>query len=311
MAAPLHFDGDVAVVTGAGGGLGRAHALELASRGARLVVNDIDAAGADAVAAEIEAAGGEAVASHDSVATEAGAAAMVTRAVDTFGGVQILVNNAGVMRNGLIEDLGPEEYDPVIAVNLGGHYHPCRAAWPHMRAAGYGRIVMTCSAGGMFAMQGEANYAASKGGVYGLMKALAVEGSGDGILVNALLPMATTSMGVDDPVPGHAERYPDWVGEALRPQRTTAAVSPMVTLLAAREWERSGEAYSVGFGRFARVFVAETPGWTAADPAAVSAEDVLGVLDRVRDTDGFEIPTDIYAELEFIGRSAGAEPPPG
>ena len=309
MDATLRLDGDVAIVTGAGGGLGRSHALELAARGARVVVNDIDAAGADAVVAEIEAAGGEALASHDSVADEAGAATLVARALDGFGGIQILVNNAGIMRNGLIEDLGPEALDPVIAVNLGGHYHPCRAAWPHMRRQSYGRIVMTCSAGGMFAMQGEANYAGSKGGVYGLMKALACEGAPDGILVNALLPMATTTMGVDDPVPGHAERYPAWVGEALKPQRVTEAVSPMVALLAAREWSRNGEAYSAGFGRFARVFVGETPGWMAPNPTAVTAEEVLANLDTVRDLTGFEIPGDIYEELELIARSAGVSPP--
>jgi NAD(P)-dependent dehydrogenase (short-subunit alcohol dehydrogenase family) len=307
--AALRLDGEVAIVTGAGGGLGRSHALELAARGARVVVNDVDAGGADAVVAEIGEAGGEAVASHDSVADEAGAAALVATALEAFGGLQILVNNAGIMRNGLLEELGTEQFDPVVAVNLAGHYHPCRAAWPELRRAGYGRIVMTSSAGGMFAMQGEANYAASKGGVYGLMKALSVEGAADGILVNALLPMASTSMGADDPVPGHAERYPAWVGEALRPQRTTSTVSPMVTLLASREWAHTGEAYSVGFGRFARVFVAETPGWITDDPANVSAEDVLAKLDQVRSTDGFEIPADIYEELEFIGRSAGVKPP--
>jgi NAD(P)-dependent dehydrogenase (short-subunit alcohol dehydrogenase family) len=307
--ADLSFTGEVAIVTGAGGGLGRTHALELAGRGARVVVNDVAGESAAAVAEEIRGAGGEAVASSDSVADADGAAALVATAIERFGALHALVNNAGIMINGLIEDLTPEQLDAVLAVNLAGHFHPCRAAWPAMRQQGYGRIVMTSSAGGMFAMQGESNYAASKGGVYGLTKALAVEGSDHGILVNALLPMANTAMGADDPVPGHAERYPDWVGAALRPIRTTSAVSPMVVLLASREWQHTGEAYSAGFGRFARVFVAETPGWNAADPGAVTAEDVRDHLDAVRATDGFAIPADIYEELEFIARSVGVEPP--
>jgi NAD(P)-dependent dehydrogenase (short-subunit alcohol dehydrogenase family) len=309
MAGPLEFAGDVAIVTGAGGGLGRAHALELARRGARVVVNDVAAERAEGVAEEIRAAGAEAVASTDSVADAEGAAALVATATRSFGALHVLVNNAGVMINGLIEDLTPEQLDTVLAVNLAGHFHPCRAAWPAMREQGYGRIVMTCSAGGMFAMQGESNYAASKGGVYGLTKALAVEGRDDGILVNALMPMANTAMGADDPVPGHAERYPDWVGAALRPIRTTEAVSPMVALLASRDWNHTGEAYSVGFGRFARVFVAETPGWSAPDPGTVTAEDVRDHLEAVRDVDGYAIPADIYEELEFIARSVGVEPP--
>ena len=303
------FEGEVAIVTGAGGGLGRSHALELAGRGAAVVVNDVAGERAEEVAAEIRAAGGAAVASSDSVATAAGAAALVATATESFEGLHVLVNNAGIMINGMIEDLTPEQLDAVLAVNLAGHFHPCRAAWSTMRAQGHGRIVMTSSAGGMFAMQGESNYAASKGGVYGLTKALAVEGREHGIFVNALLPMANTAMGADDPVPGHAERYPAWVGEAMRPRRTTTAVSPMVALLASRAWDRSGEAYSVGFGRFARVFVAETPGWIAPDPTTVTAEDVSEHLDAVRAVDGFEVPADIYEELEFIARSSGVEPP--
>jgi NAD(P)-dependent dehydrogenase (short-subunit alcohol dehydrogenase family) len=306
----IEFAEDVAIVTGAGGGLGRSHALELARRGARVVVNDVDVAGADAVVAEIGEAGGIAIASHDSVADETGSAALVAKALEEFGSIHILVNNAGIMRNGLIEDLSTEQFESVVAVNLAGHFYPSRAVWAEMRDAGYGRIVMTCSAGAMFAMQGESNYAASKGGVYGLTKALAVEGREDGILVNALLPMASTSMAAGDPVPGHAERYPGWVREGLSGRSTTAAVSPMVALLAARDWAYSGEAYSVGFGRYARVFVAETEGWVAGDPALVSAEEIRERLEQVRTTDrGFAIPADIYEEIEFIGRTAGVAPP--
>ncbi|HEY4279630.1 MAG TPA: SDR family NAD(P)-dependent oxidoreductase [Conexibacter sp.] len=305
----IDFDGEVAIVTGAGRGIGRGHALELARRGARVVVNDVDRAAADTVVEELLALGAAAVPSYASAATGAGAQALIADALAAFGTLDALVNNAGVMRNGMIEDLSEQQLDAVLDVNLRGVYLVTQAAWPIMREKAYGRVVMTSSAGGMFAMQGESNYAASKGGVYGLAKALASEGAPHGIRVNTILPMAATAMGADDPVPGHRERYPAWVGEALRPRRVVEAVSPLVALLASRDCPVNGEAFAAGFGRFARVFVGETRGWAGEDPHTVSAEDVLAHFDAVRDLDGFGIPADIYEELEHIGAAMGVERP--
>lgn len=305
----IEFDGQVAVVTGAGQGLGRAYSLELARRGARVVVNDLQREKADEVVSEIAAAGGEAAASYDSVASLEGAKAMVAVALERYGRVDALVNNAGVMRNGLIEDLSPEQLQIVLDVNLSGPFFATQAAWPSMRSQGYGRIVMTCSSGGLFAMQGESNYAASKAGVYGLCKALASEGAPHGILVNALLPMAQTTLSADDPVPGHAERYPAWVRTALQQRRTTGVVAPFVAYLSSTQCKLSGEAFSVGFGRFARVFVGETRGWSAGEIGEVSAEQAAAHLGEIRSLDGFGVPADIYEQVEFIARAMGVEAP--
>lgn len=305
----IEFDGQVAVVTGAGQGLGRAYSLELARRGARVVVNDLQREKADEVVSEIAAVGGEAVASYDSVAGLEGAKAMVAVALERYGRVDALVNNAGVMRNGLIEDLSPEQLQIVLDVNLSGPFFATQAAWPSMRSQGYGRIVMTCSSGGLFAMQGESNYAASKAGVYGLCKALASEGAPHGVLVNALLPMAQTTLSADDPVPGHAERYPAWVRTALQQRRTTGVVAPFVAYLSSAQCKLSGEAFSVGFGRFARVFVGETRGWSAGEIGEVSAEEAAAHLGEIRSLDGFGVPADIYEQVEFIARAMGVEAP--
>lgn len=305
----INFDGAVAIVTGGGRGIGKGHCLELARRGARVVVNDVSPADADAVVAEIEEAGGTAVSSYDSVGIVGGARGIAAKAISAFGTIDALVNNAGIMRNGMIEDVTDEELGEVLDVNLRGSYLVTQACWPTMKEKGFGRIVMTSSAGGLFAMQGEANYAASKGGVYGLCRALSVEGKPHGILVNTLLPMATTSLTASDPVPGHAERYPAWAGEVLKPKRTVEAVSPFVALMLSRGWALTGEAFSVGFGRYARVFVGETAGWIGDEPVAVTAEELAEHLDEIRSLDDFAAPADIYEEIEFIARNFGVERP--
>jgi NAD(P)-dependent dehydrogenase (short-subunit alcohol dehydrogenase family) len=306
---PVDFDGESVIVTGAGRGLGREYALELARRGARIVVNDVVEDAASEVAAEVEEIGADALVSVASVSDPDGARSLVATALRGFGAVHALVNNAGIMRNGMLEDLEPRDLEEVLEVNLAGHFYPCQAVWGAMREAGYGRIVMTSSGAGMFAMQGESNYAASKGGVYGLMKALAEEGRPDGIAVNAVLPMANTAMGANDPVPGHAGRYPAWANAALRPRRKAEAVSPMVALLAHRAWAHTGEAYSAGFGRYGRVFLAETPGWVGPTDSPATAEQILEHAGRIRDTEGFAIPANIYEEIEFIARSMGVDAP--
>ena len=186
----MSFDDQVAIVTGAGGGLGRCHALELARRGARVVVNDlgssVDGSGASTSAAqsvvdEITAAGGAAVANGDSVATEDGGAAIVAAAVEAFGRVDVLVNNAGILRDAAFKNMTAEQVDAVIAVHLAGAFNVTRAVWPIMREQNYGRIVQTTSGTGLFGNFGQANYGAAKMGLVGMMHVLAIEGARNGI----------------------------------------------------------------------------------------------------------------------------------
>jgi NAD(P)-dependent dehydrogenase (short-subunit alcohol dehydrogenase family) len=190
---PLRFDGEVAIVTGAGRGLGRCHALELARRGARVVVNDVggESDPAEQVVEEIRAAGGVAVANRDSVAIPAGGERIVQQALDEFGSLAIVVNNAGILRDKAFHNLTPDLVEPVLLVHLTGAFNVTIPAWRHLRAGGYGRVVNTTSASGLFGNFGQANYGAAKAGLVGLTRSLAVEGRKVGISVNAISPMAT------------------------------------------------------------------------------------------------------------------------
>jgi NAD(P)-dependent dehydrogenase (short-subunit alcohol dehydrogenase family) len=300
----ITFAGQVAIVTGGGRGLGRSYCLELARLGASVVVNDMAREHADAVVDEITTAGFNAAPSYDSVTTPDGAAAIVGLAVDRFGSLDAVINNAGFMRNGYFEDQTPEMLDAVLDVHVRGSFFVTQAAWPILRGKGYGRVVMTSSAGGLFAMQGESNYAAAKAGVYGLVKALAFEGREHGIGVNAVLPHAATTITANDPVPGHHQAVKAGVGDALRPHRVPEAVAPLVGFLASSACTLTGEAYAAGSGRFARVFVAETPGWVAPT-AIVGVEDVLHHLDEIRSQEGYMVPEHLYEEIELFARARG------
>ena len=196
-----NFEDRVAIVTGAGGGLGRAHALALAARGARVVVNDFGRAAnagapsaADAVVAEIRAAGGDAVADHASVADEAAVRAMVAATVDRWGRLDIVVNNAGILRDKTFGKMDLADFRLVLDVHLMGSVHCTHAAWPVMRAQQYGRVVFTTSSSGLYGNFGQANYGAAKMALVGLMQTLAIEGAKDGIRVNCLAPTAATRM---------------------------------------------------------------------------------------------------------------------
>jgi NAD(P)-dependent dehydrogenase (short-subunit alcohol dehydrogenase family) len=288
--ADLGFDGKVAIITGAGGGLGRSHALDLSRRGALVVVNDlggsVDGTGsgttaAQAVVDEIEAAGGEAVANYDSVATPGGGRAVVQAALDAFGRIDVVINNAGILRDTSFKNLGPEQLEPVLDVHLKGAFYVTQPAWEHMRSQGYGRVVCTASGAGLFGNFGQTNYGAAKMGLVGLTRVLAIEGAKYNIKANAIAPVAKTRM---------TEELLGPIADRLLPE----SVTPVVTYLASEECSVSGEVYSVGGGRVARVFVGVTPGIVEGE---LSAETVRDRLDDIRSEDGYVVPANLNEEL--------------
>jgi NAD(P)-dependent dehydrogenase (short-subunit alcohol dehydrogenase family) len=211
----LRFDGRVAIVTGAGNGLGRQHALALAARGAKVVVNDLGGArdgsggslsAAQSVVKEIIAAGGTAMASGTSVTDEKGVEAMVSAALSTFGSVDILINNAGILRDKSFAKMTLDEFRTILDVHVMGSVICTKAVWEPMRAKNYGRILMTTSSSGLFGNFGQSNYSAAKMAVVGLMQTLAIEGAKNNIHVNALAPTATTRM-TDDILPGQIQDH--------------------------------------------------------------------------------------------------------
>jgi NAD(P)-dependent dehydrogenase (short-subunit alcohol dehydrogenase family) len=289
--ADLGFDGKVAIITGAGGGLGRSHALELARRGALVVVNDLggaaDGTGSSETAAqkvvdEITAAGGEAVANYDSVATPEGGQAIVQTAVDTFGRVDIIINNAGILRDTSFKNMTPDQLNPVLDVHLRGAFYVTQPAWQLMRDQGYGRIVNTSSGAGIFGNFGQTNYGAAKMGLVGFTRVLAVEGAKNNIKANAIAPVAKTRMTEDILGP---------LADQLGPEHVT----PVVAYLASEECSVSGEVYTVGGGHVARVFVGVAPGYTNKD--GLTAEAVRDNLDQIRDESGYEVPANLNEEL--------------
>ncbi len=295
----------VAIVTGSGAGLGRAYVLDLAARGAAVVVNDFARERADEVVSEIEAVGGTAVASYDSVADPAGARAIVQTALDRFGTVHVLVNNAGSMRNGWFEDQTKDDLEAVLAVHIGGCFYVTQAAWPVLRENGYGRVVMVSSSGGLWAMQGMANYSAAKGGVYGLGRALAFEGKEHGIFVNMLLPGAATTIATASPVPEYMRHFRPELHEVIAPRREVEGVVPMATYLSSEACTVTGETFSAVAGRFARVIVAVTDGWFVDDYTQVRAEDVAEHFDEISDASTYHVPFSLYDEYEAIGPLLG------
>jgi NAD(P)-dependent dehydrogenase (short-subunit alcohol dehydrogenase family) len=285
------FDGRVAVVTGAGRGIGRAHALLLADRGARVVVNDLggsmDGVGADSapasmVADEIDGAGGVAIADDSDVATTAGAQALVDAAVAQFGRLDILINNAGIIRWAGFPEADADNLASHLAVHVVGSFNTTRAAWPHMLEQRYGRIVMTTSAG-MFGLPNNASYATAKGGVIGLTRSLTTAGRSHGIKVNLIAPAAMTRM---------AGRPRDDDGGDL--QMSPELVAPMVAFLAHEACPVSGEIYAAGAGRFARIFIASTEGYVQRTPEP-TIEDISEHWATINDEAGYYVPADLSA----------------
>ena len=278
----LRFDGRTALVTGAGGNpsLGRAHALLLASRGANVVVNDIGelpaalgypgVASAEAVAEEIRAAGGKAVADTHSVADEGGAQAMIDAALSAFGSIDIVVNNAGICRVVSFEEMTPADFRQTIEINLMGTVQTCRAAWPHMKRAGYGRVV-NISSGSMAGLAWQTAYAAAKGGVYSFTRALASEGAEHGIKANSVIPGALTRMVYA--AQAESSSFIAQAKQTLPPE----IVSPAVAFLAHETVPFTGECIESIGGHVSRFYLARTPGFD--DPAMT----IETVAERWRD----------------------------
>ena len=306
-AVDVRFDGQTAIVTGGGRGLGRAYCVELGRRGASVVVNDVAGEFADDVATEIVAAGGSAVASYDSVSSLEGGQALVQRAVDVFGTVDALINNAGVLRNGYFEDLTRDQVEAVFDVNLRGVFYATQQAWRIMKAKGYGRVVLTSSAAGLFSRGGSANYSTAKAGMVGLCRALSFEGAECGIRTNVVLPRANTTITAADPIPGMADYYSPALREALAPRRTAEVSAALVCYLASRDCAVSGEAFSSAFGSYARVFVGRAAGWLAPDANAITVEDVVEHLDEIRDLDSYSVPASNFGEVEAVAAQLGID----
>jgi NAD(P)-dependent dehydrogenase (short-subunit alcohol dehydrogenase family) len=292
----MGFDGRVAIVTGAGGGLGKQHALMLAARGARVVVNDVggavDGSGgstspADQVVREIEAAGGEAVANADSVATPEGGEAIVQTAIDAFGRIDIVINNAGILRDKTFHNLTPELLDAVIDVHLKGAFYVTRPAWVHMRKQSYGRVLCTSSNSGILGNFGQSNYGAAKMGLVGLSNVIAIEGAKAGILSNVLCPVAATRM---------TEELLGDFSKQVKPE----LVTPLVTFLASEACTFTHETFSAAGGRYARIFIGLAKGWYGGKDFVPTAEDVLDNLDTIEDQTGYIVPTASSDELGIL-----------
>ena len=295
MVEPISFDGRVAIVTGAGGGLGRTYALELARRGARVVVNDLGGTvegtgssrrAADVVVTEITDAGGEAAASYDSVATEEGGAAIVDAALDAFGTVDIVINNAGILRDKSFANMTVDQVEAVLDVHLRGAFHVSLPAFRVMKEKGYGRFVFTSSASGLFGNFGQANYGAAKAGLVGLANVLAIEGAKYQIRSNVIAPVARTRMTEGLPIP-----------ETVVPEQVT----PMVVYLCSETNQYTHEIFTVGGGRYGRIFIGTNRGWFAGAEEIPSVEEVSAHIDEIRDVEEHIIPLSSNDELVLLG----------
>ena len=297
----IDFTGQVAIVTGAGRGLGRLYAIELARRGAAVVVNDLggsmhgdgaDTSVADAVVEEIERAGGVAAASHDSVDSPEGGEAIVRTAIDRFGRLDAVVSNAGIFNSVAFEDLSPADWRRMLSVHLDGGFYLSQPAYREMKAAGYGRFVFISSSGGMFGQPMEAHYAAAKAGLVGLANVIAIEGAQHGILANTVLPFGFSRM-VTETVGDPKALEETGFLKIIQPE----LVVPIVAFLASRACEFTHQNYSACAGRFARVFVGLGEGWLAEADSNPTADDVAAHLAEVAATEPFTVPGSIFEEV--------------
>ena len=302
MTNELRFDDQVAVITGAGGGLGLEYALLLASRGARVVVNDIggsvtgdgtDSQSAAAAVDQIRRQGGEAVADSHSVTSPEGGQAIIDTALNAWGRVDIVINNAGIVRDAPFEDMTADRLEPLLDVHLRGAFHVTRPAWKAMREKGYGRILNTTSAAGILGAAGMSNYGSAKTGLIGFTRVLAAEGANHDIKVNAVAPIAYTRMlahsvdGAAQPNDPAAQAVlDDLVGQYLK-RLEPALVAPVAAFLTHRDCPVSGEIYTVGAGHVSRFFIGRTKGFYSPD---LSVEEVRDHLAEIRDEAGYTVP---------------------
>lgn len=297
----LRFDGRVAVITGAGAGLGRSHALELARRGAKIVVNDLGSTRtgegknnsvAQTVVDEIIAAGGEAVANTDNVVD---GSKIIEAAMDAYGRLDILVNNAGILRDVAFHKMSSEDWHLIFDVHVHGTYAVTRAAWPIMREQGYGRVINTTSGAGIYGNFGQANYAAAKLAVYGMARCLAAEGAAKGIFVNTIAPAAASRM--------TETVMPPAVLQALKP----GLVTPLVVLLAHEDSVINGDLFEIGGGWISKLRWQATEGANFDAAAGFTAEDLHKRWGEVVDFGKSYIPSDITASMKKIGSNLGIE----
>jgi NAD(P)-dependent dehydrogenase (short-subunit alcohol dehydrogenase family) len=293
----IRFDERVAVITGAGGGLGKTYALELAKRGAKVVVNDLGGAAdgtgggssmADATVKEISEAGGTAVANYDSVATPEGGEAIIKTALENFGQVDVVINNAGILRDKTFAKLPPEDLQIVIDVHLKGAFFVSQPAFRAMKEASYGRFLFTASAAGIFGNFGQTNYGAAKMGLVGLSNVLALEGAKYNIKSNVIAPIANTRLTQELLGPLAAKLDPEFV-------------TPLSVYLSSEACEVSHEIYSVGGGRYARIFVGLTQGWTSKEVPSV--EELAANFETVRAEQGYIVPGSIADEMKLLAES--------
>lgn len=302
----IDFEGQVAVVTGAGRGLGRLYASELARRGAFVVVNDLgstmrghgaDSSVADQVVKEIESAGGAAVASHESVATPEGGDAIVQTAVERFGRLDAVVSNAGIFNTVGFDELAVDDWRRMLTVHLDGGFFLSQPAFRVMRSQGYGRFVFITSSAGMFGQPNSAHYAAAKAGLVGLANAIAIEGAEHGILANTVLPygysrMVTETAGEREQISTDESSFLN----AIEPD----LVVPIVVYLASRVCGLTHHNYSACAGRFARVFVGLGEGWSADRGSTPTADDIEAHLGEIQTAEPFTVPTSIFDEVAEI-----------
>ena len=297
----IEFTGQAVIVTGAGRGLGRLYAIELARRGASVVVNDLggsmhgsgaDPNVAERVVAEIVRAGGVAVASYNSVDSPEGGAAIVRTAVETFGRLDAVVSNAGIFNSVPFEELSADDWRQMISVHLDGAFYLSQPAYRVMKSQDYGRFVFISSSGGMFGQPLEAHYAAAKAGLVGLANVIAIEGAAHGIRANTVLPFGFSRM-VTETVGDPKALEETGFLKVIRPE----LVVPIVVFLASRACELSHHNYSACAGRFARVFVGLGDGWLAGAESDPTADEIASHIAEISATEPFSVPASIFEEV--------------